>query len=205
MALRVPVTRDEDQYSTDFGKAVGKINNRVSHCGSEGLAETQNSTDVIVLGSIAGRIDQGLGLLSEIMREQLKSLDPGVKAGHQTLKFFLVSERNITFLLPPGNNVITFPSGSVPLPKSPSQSNHRNAEHNNFLFTQNIGILPLFGAARITIKGFEWDVEDWETKMGAMVSTSNHIFAEQVHVKTDVALLFTVEIDTRYFERYRES
>jgi len=42
------------------------------------------------------------------------------------------------------------------------------------IFTENIGILPIYRAATISTKGLEWDVQDWKTEMGGMVSTSNH-------------------------------
>lgn len=62
------------------------------------------------------------------------------------------------------------------------------------VFTPNIGILPVYGRSSITTKGLEWDVEDWKTEMGGMVSTSNHVFADEVHVWTTERVLFTVEL-----------
>lgn len=65
------------------------------------------------------------------------------------------------------------------------------------LITPNVGILPVYGPARITTHGLEWDVEDWPTHMGGQVSTSNHIVEDQIIVETDNEVLFTVERNCR--------
>jgi thiamine pyrophosphokinase len=64
----------------------------------------------------------------------------------------------------------------------------------NDIFTRNIGILPIYSPAVITTKGLEWDVTNWETQMGGMVSTSNHVMGDTVEVETDVVVLFTIEV-----------
>lgn len=151
----VQVSHDPDQYSTDFGKGIKKAIENVPHV-----------EDILVLGSIGGRVDQGIGLLHEIYREQ--------KFNHASIRFWLFSEASITVLLQRGTTTI-----STPVTQG--------------LITRNVGILPLYGKASITIKGFEWDVTDWPTEMGGQVSTSNHITADQVSVTTDTEVLFTVE------------
>lgn len=151
----VEISEDPDQYSTDFGKAIKTLIGRV-----------HDLRDVVVLGSISGRVDQGLGLLHEFYREQ--------HIRHPNLRFWLVSESSMTFILPKGKSTI-----HVPVSEG--------------LITSNIGIVPIYAPAVITTKGFEWDVQDWPTQMGGQVSTSNHIFADQVEVTTDTEVLFTVE------------
>lgn len=153
--IGVPISLDPDQYSTDFGKAIKKTIENVS-----------NVRDILVLGSLGGRIDQGIGLLHEIYREQ--------KYTHPDLRFWLFSEASISVLLQPGTTVVRTPL-------------------KNSLIKRNVGILPLYGKASITLKGFEWDVEDWPTEMGGQVSTSNHILEDQVSITTDNDVLFTVE------------
>jgi len=148
------ITMDQDQYSTDFGKAIRKV-----------YEAMETVRDLIVLGSIGGRVDQGLGLLSEMLREQ---------RAHTDVRFWLFSEESVSFVLHKGTTVI-----HTPLEEG--------------LITPNIGILPVFGPARISTAGLEWDVKDWETGMGAQVSTSNHIVETQVSVTTDTDVLFTVE------------
>lgn len=121
----------------------------------------------MILGSISGRVDQGIGLLHEIARESQR---------HPDILFYLVSESSVTFLLQPNvENVI-----AIKLSEG--------------VFTPNVGILPVFGQSSITTKGLEWDVEDWATEMGEMVSTSNHVVADEVRVWTTARVLFTVEL-----------
>lgn len=153
--LGVEVTQDPDQYSTDFGKAIKQVVSHLPHAG-----------EVLVLGSVGGRVDQGIGLLHELYREQ--------KAGHPGLRFWFFSESSITVLLRPGTTRI-----HTPLEEG--------------LITQNVGILPLYGKAMISTKGLEWDVQDWPTEMGGNLSTSNHIVADQISITTDFDVLFTVE------------
>lgn len=156
--LGVPVSHDPDQYSTDFGKAINKV-----------VDSLPIVTNVLVLGSLGGRVDQGVGLLHEIHREQ--------KFLHSSLRFWFFSESSVSILLSPGTTRI-----STPLQEG--------------LLRQNVGILPLYGKAVITTKGLEWDVQDWETEMGGQVSTSNHVKDDVVEIKTDVDVLFTIERET---------
>lgn len=194
--LGVTVSLDEDQYSTDFGKALKKIQEHFQDYPSS--SSDGKTLNVMILGSIGGRVDQGIGLLSEIMREQKASLQsassaavPGgrVKTILQ-MKLYLISPSNLTFLLLPGKNVITFPPGTVQKPSdNPRESSPPS------VFTANVGILPLFGPAHITTVGLQYDVADWPTQMGEQVSTSNHIMSDQVHIHTEEYLMFTVEFN----------
>ncbi|KAI5269806.1 thiamine pyrophosphokinase [Aureobasidium subglaciale] len=152
----VEVTQDPDQYSTDFGKAIKQV-----------LREQPWQRNFLVLGTIAGRLDQGIGLLSEIYREQHSKECPN-------LRFWLFSESSISFTLPAGTTTIHTPLAEK-------------------VITPNIGILPIFGPAHISTNGLEWDVKDWYTQMGGQVSTSNHIVKDQITVSTDAEVLFTVE------------
>jgi thiamine pyrophosphokinase len=61
------------------------------------------------------------------------------------------------------------------------------------LFTENLGLVPVYGPATISTTGLEWDVEAWHTQMGGQVSTSNHVKADKVEVETDKPILFTIE------------
>ncbi|KAF2221075.1 thiamine pyrophosphokinase [Elsinoe ampelina] len=150
----VPVTKDGDQYHTDFEKSIGRV-----------IASVPSLTNIIVLGSLSGRVDQGIGLLSELYRQQRQ---------HPNITIWLFSESSISFILPKGKTTIAVPvrEGRI---------------------TENAGILPVFGPATITIEGFEWDVVDWPTELGGQVSTSNHIKADEVSVETDREVLFTIE------------
>ncbi|KAI9671669.1 MAG: hypothetical protein M1831_003197 [Alyxoria varia] len=188
---RVSILFDADQYSTDFGKSVKLALDKSPH-GEEEMM------DIIILGSMSGRVDQGLGLLSEIAREQ---------SAHQ-IRFWLVSERSVSFILqgPPkavGRNQPDVHRHIISLACKSDSESKESAEapseveagaRQDKVFTPNVGILPIFGPARISTRGLEWDVSDWPTEMGANVSTSNHVKEPQVEVKTNAKVLFTIEM-----------
>lgn len=153
--LGVEVSKDPDQYSTDFGKAVKKVFERLP-----------NVRDILVLGSLGGRVDQGIGLLGELYREQ--------RHRHPNLRFWLFSEASVSTILSPGTTVIHTPLSDG-------------------LITRNAGVLSVFTPAKISLEGFEWDVEDWQTEMGGQMSTSNHIVSDRINISTDKHVLFTVE------------
>ncbi|KAL9092118.1 MAG: hypothetical protein Q9165_004551 [Trypethelium subeluteriae] len=168
----VIVTLDPDQYSTDFAKALKIIRqySREHFAAENGQGQQQQQQQparytVNILGSISGRLDQGLGLLHEMLREQVA--DP-------QLDLVLFSERSISFILPPGRSRVALDVAAG-------------------IITANVGIVPIYGPATISTAGLEWDVEDWRTEMGGNVSTSNHVVREMVEVETDVRVLFTIE------------
>ena len=80
-----------------------------------------------------------------------------------------------------------------------SRRGSRKPKRKGAIFTPNVGILPIYGPATISTTGLEWDVKDWETRMGVQVSTSNHVAGERVEVVVGgvdgggVGVLFTVE------------
>jgi thiamine pyrophosphokinase len=151
----VEISKDPDQYSTDFGKGVKKVFERLP-----------NVRDILVLGSIGGRVDQGIGLLGELYREQ--------RHNHPNVRFWLFSEASVSTILAPGSTTLHTPLSSG-------------------LITRNAGILSCFGPARISLQGFEWDVQDWPTEMGGQMSTSNHIASDEIKILTDRHVLFTLE------------
>lgn len=155
-SIGVEISEDPDQYSTDFGKAVAETTERVP-----------DVRDILVLGSLGGRVDQGLGLLGEMYREQ--------KINHPGMRFWLFSEASVSTILMTGTTTL-----HTPLSEG--------------LITPNVGILPIYGPSNITTSGLEWDVKDWRTEIGGNVSTSNHIVADEVKVRTTNDVLFTVEM-----------
>lgn len=159
----VPVTLDDDQYSTDFCKALKIIRHSQEHSNDNG--EKYEGDSINILGSISGRLDQGLGLLHEMLREEV---------ANPRLSLLLFSESSISFVLRPGLT-------SIELGISEG------------IVTTNIGIVPVYGPATISTQGLEWDVKEWKTQMGGNVSTSNHIVHKVVEVETDAEVLFTVE------------
>jgi len=121
--------------------------------------------DVLILGTLAGRVDQGLGLLHEMIREETK---------HPSLRLWLFSECSLSFILRSEHNIL------------------RGLQVSK-VFTENIGLIPVWGPATISTVGLEWDVKEWHTQMGGQLSTSNHVKADEVHVETDAPILFTIE------------
>ncbi|OJD32451.1 thiamine pyrophosphokinase [Diplodia corticola] len=182
----VTISRDPDQYSTDFGKAVKRIASATSittttaAAEEDGLAAASSPTscyrEILILCTLAGRVDQGLGLLYEMLRLENAALSP--------TRLWLFSESSVSWILPPGENRIDV------VPASPNGS---SGSSGNSHFTENVGILPAFGPATITTTGLEWDVTDWPTSVDGNVSTSNHVKRGSVTVKTDAKVLFTIE------------
>lgn len=155
------VIHDTDQESTDFGKAINW------------LRQNQDSEiDIVIMGGIGGRVDQGLSQLHHLYIFQD---GPAYSSG----RLFLLSGSSLTFLLKPGKHIIQVTN-----------------EDDKQVFAKHVGIIPLQGPSRITTRGLEWDVTDWETKIGGRVSTSNHILPETkaVEVETTETVLFTIAL-----------
>lgn len=90
----------------------------------------------------------------------------------QGRKMFLVSDENVTFLLAAGANVLRVPRTAL----GPC-----------------CGIIPVGGAATVSTRGLEWDLDGVETRFGGLVSTSNHTVADVVSVHSTAPILFTIE------------
>ena len=155
------IIHDQDQYSTDFGKAINWI--RANQ--SEGL-------DIVALGGIGGRVDQGVSQLHQLFVYQ-----PGPSYAQGSI--YLLSGSSLTFLLKAGSHRIQVREEGEP-----------------DIFDKYVGILPLREPSRITTKGLEWDVTEWETQIGGQLSTSNHIRPETriVEIETTKDVLFTVAV-----------
>lgn len=152
---------DTDQESTDFAKAITWI--RSSN--PEGL-------DIVALGGIGGRVDQGISQLHQLY---LFQPGPGYSMGH----IYLLSGSSLTFLLKAGTHHI-----------------HIEEEGEAGVFGKHVGIIPLQEPSVISTNGLEWDVKDWESRIGGKLSTSNHILPETkcVEIQTSKDVLFTVAL-----------
>lgn len=152
---------DSDQYSTDFGKAITWIRK-----------EYPPGMDIVALGGIGGRVDQGLSQLHHLY---LFQTDPAYANG----RLYLLSGSSLTFLLKAGTHHIRV-----------------REEGEDDVFGKYVGIIPLKEPSRISTKGLEWDVDDWETQIGGRLSTSNHVLPETtvVHVETTRDVLFTIAL-----------
>lgn len=174
----ISIIVDTDQYSTDFMKCLRHASEEADGIleSYEALYEQQwglkreriPALDVVVLGGLDGRADQAF---SQIHHLYLASEDFSLTLGD----VYLLADKSIMFLLQKGMNIIQTPVKP------------------GFL-TENVGIIPIGKQSRITTKGLEWDVTDWSTEFGGQISTSNHIKAKIVRVKTTERVLFTVEL-----------
>jgi thiamine pyrophosphokinase len=194
------VIRDPDQESTDFGKAVQYIRRSSSSTTTtasdtgtrrQTATATSNSTahakkplDIVAVGGLGGRVDQGLSQLHHLY---LFQTDPRYADG----RLYLFSGESLTFLLKPGTHRIRVRDGPVT-----SSSSGEGEAREEEVFGKHVGILPVGGPSRITTSGLEWDVRDWETAFGGRVSTSNHVLpdTEVVEVATTREVLFTIAL-----------
>ncbi|KAK0119648.1 hypothetical protein ONS95_011086 [Cadophora gregata] len=158
----VPVIHDPDQYSTDFGKAVKYIRSSPS----------RETIDIVVIGGLGGRVDQGMATLSHLYTFQP---DPSYGSG----RMYLLSSESITFVLKMGTHKIQAKEG-----------------FDGIKLGMHVGIIPLKEPAVISTKGLEWDVQNWATEVGGQMSTSNHVKEDLVIVETSKDVLFTIDLDT---------
>lgn len=197
-------------YSTDFTKSMTHIRQNEKDILSRYVRQDGDSGEslrlsVLVLGGLGGRVDQAFSQihhLYEVSQSESQNQTQTQTQGKSDGKIYLISEESITFVLQPGKNIIHVPRTNRPQPNqsSPppsSEMRSRNSKEDEYLLEENVGIIPILGPARITISGFEWDVEDWKTEIGGQLSTSNHIRAETVQVQTGAPILFTLELARR--------
>ncbi len=127
----------------------------------------RKTIDIVAIGGLGGRVDQGLSVLHHLYMFQSS---PSYSEG----KMYLLSSEAITFVLKTGKHVIKVQGPGL---------------------GRNIGIIPLKEKSVITTRGLEWDVEEWETEFGGLISTSNHVREEVVEVETRGDVLFTIDLD----------
>lgn len=168
----VVIEQDADQYSTDFIKCLKWIRKHTEDVYAlETQADTSTQLDVVALGGLGGRVDQGFSQIHHLYlaQDNLQILNG---------RLYLLSEQSLSFVLGKGQNVIHV---------------------DRITFNENIGIIPVLGPAMITTKGLEWDVEDWKTQFGGQISTSNHIRSDKLEISFEgKAPLFTVELGDRF-------
>ncbi|KAK3323234.1 thiamine pyrophosphokinase [Cercophora scortea] len=168
---RTAVVHDQDQYSTDFGKAVQHIRSASTSSTSSNAA-----VDIVALGGLGGRVDQGLSQLHHLYLFQ-------ADASYAEGRMYLFSGESLTFLLKPGRHRIRV-------------REEGDGGEEEDVFGKYVGILPVKGPSVITTRGLEWDVQDWETEFGGQVSTSNHVLpgTRVVEVETSRDVLFTIAL-----------
>ncbi|KAI1431487.1 thiamine pyrophosphokinase [Xylaria sp. CBS 124048] len=167
------IIHEADQYSTDFGKAV-----RLARREAPGR-------DLICLGGLGGRVDQGLSQLHHLY---LFQKSPTYADG----RVFLVSGDSLSFVLKGGqrHRIHVREPGLRVVGRT---TTHVHLDYTE-PFSKYVGIVPVGDKAVISTKGLEWDVRDWPTEFGGQMSTSNHVLPETtvVEVCTDKDVLFTI-------------
>ncbi|KAL2015421.1 hypothetical protein VTK56DRAFT_5516 [Thermocarpiscus australiensis] len=133
--------------------------------------------DIVAVGGLGGRVDQGLSQLHHLY---LFQTDPRYAAG----RMYLFTGESLTFLLKGGRQ---------------HRIRVRDGEAHDDVFGKYVGILPVKEPSRITTRGLEWDVTDWETAFGGQLSTSNHVLPETqvVEVFPTKDVLFTIALRGR--------
>jgi len=169
----VEISFDGDQYSTDLIKCLHWLRKHSDERNTENHHAGTSDLDVVVLGGLGGRVDQGF---SQIHHMYMALNNRNLLRG----RMYLLSEQSISFVLEVGLNKIQCAENGEP-----------------DIFGENIGIIPVGGPAVITTKGLEWDVQDWKTELGGQISTSNHIRADAIEIQSDKRVLFTVELVPR--------
>lgn len=158
------IVKDTDQESTDFMKCLKLISTRAD----EISGGSTRRLDIVALGGLGGRVDQGLSQLHHLYAADM---DGSLHIG----QVVLLTAKSITFLLQKGLNKVYTPPGKG--------------------LAENVGILPIGRPAVISTKGLEWDVRDWRTEFGGRISTSNHIKSDVVEVQTTEQVVFTIELE----------
>ncbi|KAI1362043.1 thiamine pyrophosphokinase [Xylaria arbuscula] len=172
---RSRIVHDPDQYSTDFAKAV--------HLARD---EAPPGRNIVCMGGLGGRVDQGLSQLHHLY---LFQKSPTYADG----RMYLVSGESLSFILKGGVRhrirVREPELGDV-------GADARFSRLSRDPFAKHVGIVPVGEPAVISIQGFEWDVQDWDTAFGSRMSTSNHVLPESevVEVKSDKDVLFTIAL-----------
>lgn len=157
------IIEDPDQNSTDFTKCVKFLREKV-------FPRLRRPSNILCLGGLGGRVDQGLSQLHHLYMEQRDS-------HYNNGRVYLLSTEAITFVLKKGRHRI------------------RVHDPNAAILGKHIGIIPLREPSIITTKGLEWDVTDWPTEFGGQISTSNHVREDVVEIATTGDVLFTVELN----------
>lgn len=131
------------------------------------------AVDIVVnkLGPTAPIIS--LGSMGGRVDQSMSSIHRLFVSYEKNQPLLLLSDQNVTILLMPGTSRISTPLTHL---------------------GKTCGIIPITGTAHITTKGLEWDVENWETKFGGQLSTSNHLMEDEIEITTDAPVIFTAEL-----------
>ncbi|EPY50909.1 thiamine diphosphokinase Tnr3 [Schizosaccharomyces cryophilus OY26] len=148
--MGVQILHDPDQYSTDFMKAQKVIQ--------------ENGISVIfTLCGMDGRVDHALGNLNHLYWSYAK---------HKETQLYILSEANVTWLLPSGESSIN--CGTI--------------------VNKHCGILPVGRDAFVLrTDGLKWNLENQVCSFGGLISSCNIICKPQITVLTQDPVIWTME------------
>lgn len=122
-------------------------------------------TEVVLLGGLSGRLDQTVHVLALLHRLR-----------HERRRIFAITDDSLAWVLDAGEHEISLPWPDGPLGPT-------------------CGILPVgVASATLTTEGLEWNLSDAPSSFDGLVSTSNHIAAATVRVRTSAPVWWTVEV-----------
>ncbi|PWY90746.1 thiamine pyrophosphokinase [Aspergillus heteromorphus CBS 117.55] len=164
--------------------------------------QDQPPLSILILGGLGGRVDQAFSQIHHLYTQTQRHRHLQSASQTKPGNLYLISEESITFILHSGKNIIHTPRANRAAPKPDDEKdgngNGNESGSEGYLLEENVGIIPLSGMTRITTKGFQWDVEEWETEIGGQISTSNHVQADVVEVSAPVPVLLTLELAGRF-------
>ncbi|KAJ2863423.1 thiamine pyrophosphokinase [Coemansia erecta] len=143
-----------DQNSTDFMKGILYIDNELRG------GKDPNDCIVVVFGGLGGRLDHIMHTLKVLFNN------------HLTRQIFVISETNLTFVVPSGKNKILV---------------------NKTVDGPTCGILPLAGQTTLTTRGLRWNLNNHPSSFEGLMSTSNIIDDPEIYVETTLPVAWTCE------------
>ncbi|KAK3835995.1 MAG: thiamine pyrophosphokinase [Linnemannia elongata] len=178
----VPVERIDEQNSTDFMKCVELV--RARDPSPPSLTTTAGPTAPAITSEALGqktleeRHAKNLGIIA--LGGTGGRFDQSMSSIHhlyilnQERQATLVSDESIIILLSAGTHEITC---------------------NLDIEGPTCGIIPVGSTeAILTTTGLKWDVEDWTTRFGTQISTSNALVGSKVTIKTNAPVVWTTEL-----------
>ncbi|XP_037868637.1 thiamin pyrophosphokinase 1 isoform X2 [Bombyx mori] len=159
------VVHTPDQDYTDFTKALKELNN---HC-QEHTIEVDN---VIAIGQASGRLDQILGNIQTLYLAEKQHLL------HPETKLYLMSGDSLSWLLEPGNHIISIPE--------------ETRKHNRAWCS----LVPIGETCHsVTTSGLMWNLDNQSLKFGELVSTSNAFDgSDTVKIKCSHTILWSMKV-----------
>ncbi|XP_075971499.1 thiamine pyrophosphokinase 1 isoform X2 [Anticarsia gemmatalis] len=156
-----------DQDHTDFTKALMELNIHSNSIGVE-------IDHVLVFAQSSGRLDQTLGNIQTLfLARDKKLINPDTKV-------YLLSDDALSWLLSPGDHVITIPEET---------RSHKNSW---------CSLIPIGEVCQLaTTTGLKWNLDNQPLMFGDIVSTSNTFDgSDKVTVKCSNTLLWSMRIPT---------